>query len=212
MINDIYAHLTQADYDNEEWRAVDGFPGYIISNLGRLKSISRLVKKENGVLYPVNEKIMKLSKDKDGYLRCGMCFNGVKTRLVSRIVAIAFVENDLNKPEVNHKNGIKTDNRVSNLEWSTRSENELHAFQNGLAKPSEKQKMAAMKTGLFSGGENHGGCKLKDSDVKEIIRLRKEKNLTYKKIGDMFSVSPSHVCSICTGNARTKTTPVLEKH
>ncbi len=58
---------------------------------------------------------------------------GVKRNLyVHRLLALAFIPNPENKPEVNHKNGVKTDNSLDNLEWMTKSENELHAFRTGL--------------------------------------------------------------------------------
>jgi len=81
-----------------------------------------------------------------------------KSFLVHRLVAIAFVPNPDNKPQVNHKNGIKSDNRSENLEWVSVSENHNHAFRTGL------------KTGRK--GMSHHNAKLTDSDVLEIRRLR----------------------------------------
>ena len=101
---------------NEIWKDIKGFEGlYQISNLGRVKS---LVKKNHPT-----ESIRKLSKDKKGYLRVNLLKDGKNhTRKVHRLVAEAFIPNPKNKPSVDHINGIKDDNRVSNLRWFTYKE------------------------------------------------------------------------------------------
>lgn len=74
-------------------------------------------------------KVLKGSLTNAGYQRI---FEGSRGRSVHRMVAEAFIPNPENKPCVNHKNGDKTDNRVSNLEWATYSENHLHAFDSDI--------------------------------------------------------------------------------
>lgn len=101
---------------------------------------------------------LTLSRDKDGYLFCGL--KGKSFR-VHRIVAMAFIINPENKPCINHKNGIKYDNNVDNLEWCTVRENTIHAYKNGLIN--------------VSCGENHVYYKLTKVEVKEIIELSKTK-------------------------------------
>lgn len=111
--------------DTEVWKPVVGYEGlYEASNFGKIKSLwnwnsSNSLRK---VLSPNNMKI----KYKQVYLSKRWKGN---TNLVHRIVAKAFIPNPEDKPQVNHINWIKTDNRVENLEWCTRSENSLHAYR-----------------------------------------------------------------------------------
>lgn len=76
---------------------------------------------------------LKLTQDPAGYLSVGLSKNGKKYKyLVHRLVALAFIPNEENKPTVNHKDGNKTNNTVDNLEWATYSEQVIHARDNGL--------------------------------------------------------------------------------
>jgi len=118
---------------NEIWKDIKGYESlYQISNYGRLKS---LIKKEKII-------IIKLIHDKKNYLNYTLHKNGrTKSEKIHRLVAEAFIPNSENKPQINHINGIKTDNRVCNLEWCTNSENQIHAYKNGLEKPRFKRKV-----------------------------------------------------------------------
>jgi hypothetical protein len=118
----------------EEWRDVVRFEkSYSISINGRLKSKDRVVVDRNGVEKFKSGKIIKLHTDKKGYCRYRLSENSnAKTCKIHRLVAEAFINNTENLPQVNHKNGIKHDNRVCNLEWITNEENMRHSIKTGL--------------------------------------------------------------------------------
>lgn len=115
----------------EIWKTIDGYEGYYqVSNMGRVKTLERwaeMVMKGTLCKRFVPERILNPSKDSFGYLVVGLCFNAkMKTNKVHRLVGAAFIPNPENKPQINHINAIKDDNRVENLEWATSKEDALH--------------------------------------------------------------------------------------
>lgn len=128
----------------EQWKDVKGFEGlYEISSLGNLRSKEKYVNHYRGGKRLYKSKIKKQRLSKSGYLRCNIKHNGKRFDLrVHRLVAMAFLPNSKNKEQVNHINGIKTDNRAVNLEWCTQSENVIHAVENRLIKTKLTDKQA----------------------------------------------------------------------
>ena len=112
-------------YAKEYWRPVVDDDGYEISSIGRVKT---LPKKQNGF----KTRLLKPIKSPFGYVY--VMLSNRRHIFVHRLVAQAFIHNPENKPFVNHINGNKEDNKLWNLEWCTRSENQLHGYRTGLIK------------------------------------------------------------------------------
>ena len=151
----------------EVWKPIQDFNGkYHVSNMGRIKNNKGFV--------------VKLQDDRRGYPQFGFYFNKKRTfKKTHRLVAKAFIENPQNKKFVNHKNGIKDDNRVENLEWCTPYENTRHAIESGL--------VDICKINLH----------LNDGIIKNILRLKgviTQKEIAKKYKTSLDTVKQIHIC------------------
>lgn len=127
----------------ETWKYIDGFnKQYQISNLGNVRSVERKIIYSDGRTYYYKPKILKSWMCKSGYLEIKL---KNKHYMPHRLVAQAFIPNPENKREVNHKNGIKTDNRATNLNWCSPKENMKHAIENKLFDPTRREKWKKIK-------------------------------------------------------------------
>lgn len=162
----------------EIWKEIQGYVGlYQVSNLGRVKSKNRNWKN--------NDKIIRQGKDRDGYLQIVLYKNKIgKMFKVHRIVALAFILNPENKPQVNHINGIKDDNRVENLEWCTSKENMTHAWKINLSNSVHCQ------------GEKCHLSKLTEDDIYVIKGLLEHTSLSQTKIAEIFDVKQNTISRI----------------
>ena len=119
----------------EKWKQVVGYEGlYEVSDEGRVRSVDKTTR--DGRFWA--GRMLGKHRAGSGYHRVVLCVNGVSKHLyVHRLVAEAFILNPENKPEVNHKDGDKHNNSVSNLEWVTKSENGIHSFKSLGRKPGK---------------------------------------------------------------------------
>lgn len=133
----------------EIWKRIPNYSLYEASTLGNIKTFNW---KNKGI-----ERVMKPAIDGSGYLRTMLVGDDGITRTVKvhRIIGQTFIDNPDNNPQINHKNCVKTDNRVINLEWVTASENQIHAYK-------EKRRNIS--------GENNPSTNLTDKQVLEIRR------------------------------------------
>jgi len=150
----------------EIWKDIAGFPNYQVSNLGRIYSSKSNI-------------FLRQSPTNGGYLKvCIYNEDKVKDSYVHRLVCLAFLINPKNKPTVNHINSIRDDNRLTNLEWNSYSENQKHAFRVGLQN---------------SQGENHSRSKLTEKDV---LFIRNSKNIATKDLAERFNVVEHTIRSV----------------
>lgn len=168
----------------EIWVDVVGYEGlYQVSNLGRLKSLDRL----DGRGYRIKGSLKKISSTSNGYQQVTLYREGVmKSNLMHRIVASAFLLNPDNKKVVNHINGDKQCNAVSNLSWVTYSENALHAYD----------------TGLRAKGDKHAHVKISDEDVLKIRELYATGEYKQKFLAAKYGVDNSHISDIVNNKKR----------
>lgn len=175
--------------EEEIWKDIVGYEGYYqVSNKGRVKSLGR--KGSGCCLFDRIKKITK-SKDKTHYDSFGLCINGKsKSFMIHRVIAIHFIPNPESKKEVNHIDGNKSNNSISNLEWVTPSENIYHGLKlgimntaNGLTKPNvrfSRQDVVEIKKRIIKG--DLGVNIAKDYGVNKVLIYNIKSGRTWKHI------------------------------
>lgn len=165
--------------ENEQWKDIPGYEGrYQVSNHGRVRSL----------LFCRNGRILKPDIVSNGYARVHFQFK--KTFLLHRLVASAFIPNPKNLATVNHIDGDKTNNHVSNLEWSSYSDNMRHSWRN--LKSYRNRKLSLPR------GEESFKAKLKAEQVIEIRRLYAAGGVSQQKLAQRYGVSKPAIRALIT--------------
>lgn len=178
----------------EEWRAVSESPGYEISNTGNVR--------RRGC--DLCSRDLKVRVQNQGYRQVSIYLPGGKqvTRMVHRLIAIAFVPNPENKPAVNHLDGNKANNAIENLEWVTFSENTRHAYRTGLINIARgSAHWARRNPHLVQRGEAAPRAKLTAAQVVEIKKtyLPRSKDFSQRALARKYGVSQGAIAEIIEG-------------
>lgn len=179
----------------EIWKDVKSFSNYQISNLGRIKSKARETIDKNGVKKIKKEKILKQHLDKDGYFVIGLYDENTKhyNKRINVLVAEAFILNPNNYSCVNHKNEIKTDNRVENLEWCSVKYNNNY----GTVKERKRNKMIEKCKNRNYNGGNNPNAKLSNNDRIQIKSMKGK--YTIKELAYKYNVNITTIYNVLKG-------------
>lgn len=179
-----------------EWRPVPGWEGlYEVSSDGQVRSLPRRVVRRNGTVQNFKGKLLSPALNSCGY-PCARLSDDVNGRReyqrVHRLVGQAFIENPSSLPQINHKNGCKSDNRVENLEWTDDKGNRTHAWRIDL----RTRKHLPIKR-----GEDNPIAKLTERDVLEARRERYEIGTPFRRIAERFGVSKKTIQYAISGRS-----------
>lgn len=169
---------------NEIWKKVEGYENiYEVSNHGNIQSIDHFVVGKKSRTQ--KGRVLSVSISTKGYHQVSLSLLGRRFHTgVHRLVAKAFLANPDNKEQVNHKDGNKSNNHVSNLEWATNQENIIHAYKNNLVK--------------LNYGEKHHQCRFTNNQIKELKR-KLANGVSGSSISKEYKISQAAVSQIKKG-------------
>ena len=178
----------------EEWKVIKDYPNYMVSNMGQVKSLNY---NHTGI-----EKIMKPSVSKRGYLLICLRKNRkVKYFKVHRLVAQAFIPNPNDLPQVNHKNEIKDDNKVENLEWCDAKYNSNYGTRN--------KRVVEAKKGIKLSEETKN--KISEAKSKPVLQIDKNTNEviaeypSLREVERQLGINNSNVSRCCNNKPHHNT-------
>jgi len=173
----------------EIWKKIENSYYYAVSNKGRIKRLAHQTwSVRNNSYSQYKERILKLSNNNSKkYWRLTIDYldNISKAESIHRLVALNFIENPNNLPQVNHKDGNKDNNNVDNLEWCTNLYNMQHAIRTGL----RDNFLLSLQ------GEKSNFNKYSEETLMKIPKLIEEGN-SYKKIGEILNIPPTLISEI----------------
>lgn len=180
---------------NEVWVDIENYEGlYRISNLGNVESLQRITKGKHIRVVPY--KRLALNKNKDGYVQVNLWKNNkLKRYKTSVLVATHFISNVDNKPQVNHIDGNKDNNRFDNLEWVTASENLKHAHRIGI----KKQSPVAVKKLI----QHNVEVKSKPINQYDLLGNYIETHKSISSASRKLKISPAQISRVCNGKRKT---------
>lgn len=160
-------------------KTIPGFPNYAISKDGRVWSKPRKSKQNHSI----GDRVLKGIFNTGGYLRVDLCQESIKcSRLIHRLILESWIGPCPEGMEACHNNGNRTDNRLENLRWDTHSNNLYDSVKHG--------------THVDSRGGNHGASKLHEEEVRQIVNIYNQGEITQQKLANIFGVARSTIQNI----------------
>ena len=179
----------------EIWKAVLGYENYYeVSNYGNVRSVTKIITSLYRCSFLRKSKLLKPATNHKGYLEIALSIKGkLKTHTIHSLVAKAFIPNPENKPTVNHKDGIKENNYVDNLEWATKSEQSIHAYEHNL------NRIKCYSKGKF--GSKNSFSKKVSQYTKDNVFITNHGSII--EAAEITNTNKTSICLVCRNKQKT---------